>query len=382
MLNSSYLHGFHLANRFGLNKYEYEAFLVAANLARYSKGKFTILRAQWINFLGGHHFSDSSSNGLFEFDIIKMNFDGNRQVCPVIRIGRKSIDMHHPSPLKFSQQTDNDRQLITTPPRLTALCLQQRKFRRDTERMIVQTQVELDTATISPEKHSNVNKYPRRDTERMIVQTQKELDTATISPEKHSNVNKYPHLTQLLGNQFDPSNSKTKDSIHEVLSEIIDILRPGVGKEVKVKNSGNHSWVSSLGVPATLSEKSFNKSKAWLETAIKISGNAIYIANHMCRYHRESVLAVLEKNAFYVSPPMSGTIFGALISELRITHKQEKVLRKHLQHHIGIHFCPTRRDVEILYDGHREVHVGSLSWDYDGAHKAENCSVVSNRYRQ
>jgi hypothetical protein len=72
------------------------------------------------------------------------------------------------------------------------------------------------------------------------------VPAATISPEKCSNVNKYPHLAQFFGSQFDPSNSKTEESIHTVLSEIIDILHPRVGEELKVKNSGNHSWVLFL----------------------------------------------------------------------------------------------------------------------------------------
>ncbi len=68
---------------------------------------------------------------------------------------------------------------------------------------------------------------------------------------------------------------------------------------------------------------------------------------------------------------MSATTYAAMIRDLRITHKQEKVLTRHLRHHIGKGFCPSRRDVEILYDGRSEVHVGSLSWDYDGTQKAE-----------
>ena len=63
---------------------------------------------------------------------------------------------------------------------------------------------------------------------------------------------------------------------------------------------------------------------------------------------------------------MSATIYAAMISELRITHKQEKVLTRHLRYHISQGFCPSWRHVEILYNGHSEVNVGSLSWDYNG----------------
>jgi hypothetical protein len=77
----SYCHGFHLANRFCMTKYDYEVLLVAANLARYTRGQLGIICSQWDNFLGGHHFFGLSSNVLFEFNKIKINLDGKRQEC-------------------------------------------------------------------------------------------------------------------------------------------------------------------------------------------------------------------------------------------------------------------------------------------------------------
>jgi hypothetical protein len=68
---------------------------------------------------------------------------------------------------------------------------------------------------------------------------------------------------------------------------------------------------------------------------------------------------------------MSTAIYAPMISKLRITHEQEKVLMRHLRYHIGQGFCPSWQHVEILYNGHSEVNLSSLSWDYDGTQKAK-----------
>jgi hypothetical protein len=71
-------------------------------------------------------------------------------------------------------------------------------------------------------------------------------------------------------------------------------------------------------VPAISSEKLFNNSKAKIDAAITISGNASYISNHLCCLHQESVLGVLKKNDIHVCPPMSMTIYAAMISERKL----------------------------------------------------------------
>jgi hypothetical protein len=350
-----------------MTKYDYEAILVAANLAQYTRGQLGIIRSQWDNFLGGHHLFGLSSTVLFKFDKIKINLDGKRQECYVIQIGRKSIDANHLSPQKFFDRVDNDGEFITRPPRLTEFCLHQQKFWRDTEQIIVRTQIEMDmceedTAPGSPAP--------------LATGTVPSIAPSThpstkISPQKHTKVNKYPQLLQILGEDFDPSDSKTNELIQTLLLEIIDILRPGVGEEVKVKNRSNRKWVLFVQVPSTSSEKSFKKLNARLDRAIAISGNASYISSHLCRFYRESVLSILEKNSIPVCSPISVTIYAAMISELKITHEQEKVLTRHLRYHIGQGFYPSQRHVEILYNGHKEVNVGSLFWDHDRTQKAK-----------
>jgi hypothetical protein len=364
-LNTSYCHGLHLVKWFCMNKYDYEALLVAANLAGYTRGQLVIIRSQWDNFLGGHHLFGLSSNILFKFNKIKINLDGKRQICYVILIGPKSIYANHPSPLKCFDQVDNDGEFITRPPRLTELCLHQQKFQQDTEKIIVHTQIELDmckeetylvTAPGSP--------APLVTATVPSIAPSTQPSSTKISPEKHTKVNKYPQFSQILGEDLDTSDSGTNELIQTLLSEIIDILCPGVGEEVKVNNRSNCKWILFVRVPSTSSEKSFKKPNAGLDRAIAISCNASYISSHLCLFYRESVLLVLEKNSIPVCSPMSAAIYAAMISELRITHEQEKVLTRHLRYHISQRFCPSWRHVEILYDGHSEVNVSSLSWDY------------------
>ncbi len=62
LLNTSYDHGCHLANRFQMSAQEYESLLVAANLAAYEKSGFIMKPNEWGIFLGGHHFWLSECN--------------------------------------------------------------------------------------------------------------------------------------------------------------------------------------------------------------------------------------------------------------------------------------------------------------------------------
>ena len=55
-LNTSYDHGCHLANRFRLDQKEYEAVLIVAGLAKYTRFGFQIKADTWRKFLGGHWF--------------------------------------------------------------------------------------------------------------------------------------------------------------------------------------------------------------------------------------------------------------------------------------------------------------------------------------
>ena len=68
-LNKSCDDEFHLAKRFGMDKENFEALLIAGNLAQYRGKSLCILADQWTSFLGEHHFSDLSPHPpSFEFE--------------------------------------------------------------------------------------------------------------------------------------------------------------------------------------------------------------------------------------------------------------------------------------------------------------------------
>ena len=53
MLDTSYNHGCHLANRFRLEPNNYEVLLVVASLAHYTRFGFAMKPTAWTKFLGG-----------------------------------------------------------------------------------------------------------------------------------------------------------------------------------------------------------------------------------------------------------------------------------------------------------------------------------------
>jgi len=116
-------------------------------------------------------------------------------------------------------------------------------------------------------------------------------------------------------------------------------------------------------VPQTSSDSSFRNSKEWLDAAIQISGskqndrfNAAYrIANHLLRFYKDSVLAACETQKVPVCKAMTATQFQAMCTAGGVTGKGEREPKKHLSAHLGKGFCPTRRSVDMLAEGHCEI---------------------------
>jgi hypothetical protein len=115
---------------------DYEYLLVAADLAHIDKRwGFSIKMMKWRLFLEGHRFTTINCDGTFEVDVKKVDLNAfiqgesakHRENVHFIRIGV----LHAKSPRKIEMQKDpHDGRMITTPPRLSGLCLQQSSFRR------------------------------------------------------------------------------------------------------------------------------------------------------------------------------------------------------------------------------------------------------------
>jgi hypothetical protein len=103
---------------------------------------------------------------------------------------------------------------MTTLPRLTELCLQQQKFQLDTKQILVHTQIEVDMGQGDNNKeatHVTLPESPAVPSASAAAPVTTILPVATISPERHSNANKYPHLVHFLAISLIPLTARQKN---------------------------------------------------------------------------------------------------------------------------------------------------------------------------
>jgi len=134
-LNYDYGHDFYLSKRLGMMPKDYEYLLVAADLTHFHKRwGFSIKIMKWKLFLEGHLFTTINCDGTFEVDTKKLDLNAfiegipkiNKEHLFFLRIGILKASLSH---RKIEMQKDpHDGRMITTPPRLSGLCLQQSSF--------------------------------------------------------------------------------------------------------------------------------------------------------------------------------------------------------------------------------------------------------------
>jgi hypothetical protein len=109
-LNKSCNDEFHLARRFGMDRANFEALLIAGNLAKYKGNSLFILVDRWESFIRGHHFSDLSPDFCaIEIERKNITINNQREKFHVVCIGR-IVDR---TILKFEKQN----QMKINPPR-------------------------------------------------------------------------------------------------------------------------------------------------------------------------------------------------------------------------------------------------------------------------
>jgi len=119
MLDTSYNHGCHLANRFGLEPNDYEVLLVVAGLAHHTRFAFAMKPTAWSKFLWGHRFASDDCEIELTSKMIGLDayIDGTppsrlkRKKFYVIRIGNKT----ERSPNKIEEQMGQDGRLNNPP---------------------------------------------------------------------------------------------------------------------------------------------------------------------------------------------------------------------------------------------------------------------------
>jgi hypothetical protein len=125
-LNKSCNDEFHLARQFGMDRVNFEALLIAGNLAKYKGNSLCILVDRWESFLRGHHFSDLSPDFCsIEIEQKNITINHQRERFYVVCIGR-IVDR---TILKFEKQY----QMKINPPRMNSLRIQQQALCRATD---------------------------------------------------------------------------------------------------------------------------------------------------------------------------------------------------------------------------------------------------------
>jgi len=88
MLDTSYIHDCHHANRFHLEPNDYEVLLVVAGLAHYTRFGFAMKPTAWSKFFGGHRFASDDCE--IKLDIKKIDLDAYIDGTPPSQLKQKS----------------------------------------------------------------------------------------------------------------------------------------------------------------------------------------------------------------------------------------------------------------------------------------------------
>ena len=99
--------------------------------------------------------------------------------------------------------------------------------------------------------------------------------------------------------------------------------------------------------------------------------SAYRIANHLCHFYKDSVLAACETPKYAVCKLMSATAFSSMTSAAQISGTAEQEMKKHLHAHLVTRFCPTQKNVSMLSEGHRVVHYNSIDFTFEGETQTE-----------
>jgi hypothetical protein len=209
-LNKSCDEEFHLAKQFGMDKENFEALLIAGNLAQY-RGKslcLCILADQWTSFFGGHHFSDLSPHPpSFEFEQKKIRINNQSEITYVVRIGCLIGRL----PLKFEKQLKMNR----NPPRMNSLRIQQQAFGWATDLAIANLRANVNRAPVQAPSAKEIVRTAEEPTPMKQIPAR---DMKQIGGQEQM---MYPLLRKIYGDAFDPLNEKTKKMIEPLLLEII-----------------------------------------------------------------------------------------------------------------------------------------------------------------
>jgi hypothetical protein len=275
-LDTSYNHGCHPASRFRLDPDEYEALLIVAGLASYTRFGFQIKASAWRKFLGGRRFV--IDNCAIEFEQKKIDLDAyingtppsrlQRRKLYVVRIGNKSEQSHN----KIEEQIGRDGRLIAPPPRMNLLRITQQSFRIIVDQYLWQYTIDNDdgdenkdigTASSRPQPDCTSGSPPAASADEVANtppankkrKLNEVLSLTDAMPDDNDVRQLYPHLCRALGldDGFDPTDSSVRKSTVALLTEINHLL--STKYELVVRGYGNKN-INYVRVPQTCSDDS------------------------------------------------------------------------------------------------------------------------------
>jgi hypothetical protein len=344
---------------------EYEMLLIAAGLASNGRYGFKMKPDAWSEFITGHRFVANN----YSIDLVQKKFDidayidgttpsrTNRQKFYTIRIGNKTGQ----SADKIEDQRGRDGRLLTVPPRLNGHGMKCQSFRVDVSALVWDYKVENEDNDDSVDdiddddsiedngsnKESKRNIKDDEDDACSPTTKKRKYSPAVVSPatedKSHGMDKLYPNLSRALGgdNGFDPTDPSVRKAMRSLLSELNDLLSTTF--QLDVTELSSNQKISYIRVPRTTSDRSFLNSKEWVDNAIQVSGSkhngtfesAYRIANHICRFYRDSFVAACETQRVPICRPMTATEFQGMISAGGVNGVSEKELKKHLSAHLG-----------------------------------------------
>jgi hypothetical protein len=204
-LNKSCNDEFHLARRFGMDRVNFEALIIAGNLAKYKGNSLCILADQWETFIRGHHFSDLSPDFCsIEIERKNMTINHIRENFYVARIGR-IVDR---TILKFEKQY----QMNINPPRMNSLRIQQQALCRATDLAVA-------NIYINQYQKGKRNVIMATSAEVIMPIQQQGINATKLigsevpsqpAPTNIAGRQRYPLLAGIYGDAFDPNNHETQ----------------------------------------------------------------------------------------------------------------------------------------------------------------------------
>jgi len=114
MLDTSYIHDCHLANRFHLKSNDYEMLLVVASLVHNTRFGFAMKPTAWSKFLGVQRFASDDCE--IKLDIKKIHLDAYIDGTPPSQLKRKKFYVIRIGNNKTERSPNKIEEQMATPP--------------------------------------------------------------------------------------------------------------------------------------------------------------------------------------------------------------------------------------------------------------------------